>query len=115
MSQSHRSLVRAFVTLVLPVMLLTGPAEADSSAADLPSVTVSYRDLNLYHPEAAAILYAPIHAAAAAVCTLSEYEQLSKLAFMVERNKYMNHAVAKAVQTVRNDKLSAYHWQQSRG
>ncbi len=115
MSKSHRSLIRAFAIVALPLILLTGTAQADSFAAALPSVTVSFRDLNLDHPEGVAALYARIHVAAATVCTLSGDAQPSKLAFIVERNKCIDYAVAKAVQTVRNDKVSAYHWQQIGG
>lgn len=58
-------------------------------------MTVSFRDLNLDHPEGVAALYARIHVAAATVCTLSGDAQPSKLAFIVERNKCIDHAVAK--------------------
>ena len=115
MRQSHRSLVRAFAVLALPVMFLTGPAEADSAAADSPSVTVRYHDLNLDSSRDVVSLYSRIHAAAVAVCTLSEDDQPAKLAFITERDKCINHAVARAVRSVRNDNLSTYHWQQIRG
>ncbi len=115
MPQSHRSLARAFAVLALPVMFFTGPAEADSSAADSPSVTVRYHDLNLDSSRDVVSLYARIHVAAAAVCTLSENDQPGKLAFITERDKCINHAVAKAVRSVGNDNLSTYHWQQIRG
>jgi len=35
--------------------------------------------------------------------------------FWSEWNACINHAVAKAVDTVHNERLSAYHWERSRG
>jgi UrcA family protein len=96
-------------------MFLGQAAEANSSAVDAPQVTVRYYDLNLTRSTDVVSLYARIHVAAAAVCTLSEDDQPSKLAFLAQRDKCINHAVAKAVRSVRNDNLSAYHWQQIRG
>ncbi|MEP6546830.1 MAG: UrcA family protein [Gammaproteobacteria bacterium] len=115
MSKSHRSLVRAFALLALPVMFSIGPVEASNSDAGVPSVTVRYHDLNLDSSTDVASLYARIHVAAAVVCTLSEDDRASKLALRTERDKCINHAVARAVLTVRNGNLSAYHWQQIRG
>jgi UrcA family protein len=57
-------------------------------------------------------LYARIRAAALKVCALPEDGQPGNRALLAERGKCIDHAVARAVRTVRNDKLSAYHWRQ---
>jgi UrcA family protein len=115
MSNSHRSTGRALIMLALPVLFLARPAEAIVSTAASRSVTVNYHDLNLNAAADVDALYARIRAAAATVCALPEDWQpgnLAQLAQLAERGKCIDHAVARAVRTVRNDKLSAYHWRQ---
>jgi UrcA family protein len=115
MFKYQRSMLRALVMLALPVTFLVRPAEALSSMAEYPSVTVRYHDLNLDNPQGVVSLYGRIHAAAAAVCTLSEDSQPGNRGFWGERQVCINHAVALAVRTVHHEKLSAYHWSQIRG
>jgi UrcA family protein len=82
---------------------------------EAPSVTVRYHDLNLDSQEGIANLYERIHAAAVVVCKSAEGPQLVNRVFWSEWNACINHAVANAVHTVHNEKLSAYHWERSRG
>ena len=115
MSKSHRSNVPALVLLALPVMFFTLPAWANSSAADLPAVTVRFHDLNLQNPEGVLGLYARIRTAAVAVCSSSEDSQSGDHWYRMRRETCINHAVANAVRSVHNGKLNAYHWQRIRG
>ena len=110
MSNSHRSIGRALIMVLLPVMFLARPAEAIISTSTSRSVTVNYRDLNLNATAGVDALYARIRAAAATVCALPEDWRPGNQALLAERGKCIDHAVARAVRTVRNDKLSAYHW-----
>ncbi len=110
MSNSHRSTGRALIMLALPVMFLARPAEAIISTSVSRSVTVNYHDLNLNAAADVDALYARIRAAAATVCATPEDWQPGNQALLAERGKCIDHAVARAVRAVRNDKLSAYHW-----
>jgi UrcA family protein len=110
MSHSHRFIGRALIMLALPVMLLARTAEAIIPASTSRSVAVNYHDLNLNTAADVDALYARIRAAAATVCALPDDGQPGNLALLTERNKCIDHAVAHAVRTVRNDNLSAYHW-----
>lgn len=111
MFNSHPSTVRALIVLTLSVMFLARPAQAIISASDSLSVTVSYHDLNLDTAAEVRTLYARIQAAAVTVCTLPDDGRPGDRAFRAERDHCVNHAVARAVRSVGNDKLSAYHWQ----
>jgi UrcA family protein len=115
MFKSPRSMVRAFITLALPVVFFVRPAEAITTKAGYPIVTVRYHDLNLDNSEGVAALYRRIHTAAAAVCTLAGDGAPGNRAFRDERQVCINHAVASAVRSVHNERLSAYHWSQIRG
>jgi len=115
MFKSHRSTLRAFVMLALSVMSLARPAEANSSADGLPSVTVHYSDLNLQNPAAAVTLYARIHAAAVTVCSLPGDAESGGPWLRIKQDRCVSQAVAKAVQTVHDGQLSAYHWAKVRG
>ena len=115
MFKSHRSVVRAFAMLTLPMIFLIRPAQAITTTAEYPSVTVRYHDLNLANQEGVVSLYSRIHTAAATVCTLPDDTQSGNRAFWGERQVCINHAVALAVRSVHNDNLSAYHWTQIRG
>lgn len=112
MSNSHRTLGRALIMLALPAMFLARPAAAivSTSTSVSRSVTVKYHDLDLNSAADVNALYARIRAAAVTVCALPEDGQLGHWALPAERDKCVEHAVARAVRTVRNDKLSAYHW-----
>ncbi len=107
--------LRMIALLVIPTLLV---AESDMAVArgdEAPSVTVRYYDLNLDSQEGIANLYGRIHAAAAVVCKSAEGPQLVNRVFWSEWNACINHAVANAVHAVHNEKLSAYHWERSRG
>ncbi len=112
MFNSHPSTVRALIALALPFMFLARPAEALISPSDSRSMTVNYHDLNLDAATDVNTLYARIQAAAVTVCTLPDDGQPGDRAFLAERDQCVNHAVARAVRSVRNSKLSAYHWLQ---
>ena len=115
MPMSYRSIVRTVAMVVfagVPPLLLTGLATAAVSDDAAPSVTVRYHDLNLNDPEGVAILYGRIRRAADEVCHSLDGRDLMRESFWSE---CFNHAVAKAVNTVHNTSLSAYHWQRIRG
>ncbi len=112
MFNSHPSTVRALIALALPVMFVARPAEAIISTSDSRSVTVSYHDLDLDAATGLNTLYDRIRAAAIAVCTLPDDGRPGDRAFLAKRDQCVNHAVARAVRSVRNNKLSAYHWRQ---
>jgi UrcA family protein len=82
---------------------------------EAPSETVRYHDLNLDSREGVATLYGRIHAAAEDVCRPVEGSRLVTRVFWTEWHACINHAVANAVDTVHNEKLSAYHWERIRG
>jgi UrcA family protein len=111
----HKINWRMIALLVIPTLLI---AESDMAVArvdDAPSVTVRYHDLNLNSPEGIANLYERIHAAAVVVCKSVEGPQLVNRVLWSEWNACINHAVANAVHDVHNEKLSAFHWERSRG
>ena len=111
----HKINLRMFTLLVIPTLLVAGSDMAVARVDEAPSVTVRYHDLNLDSQEGIANLYERIHAAAAVVCKSAEGPQLVNRVFWSEWNACINHAVANAVHTVHNEKLSAYHWERSRG
>jgi UrcA family protein len=86
-------------------------------AAELPpSVTVRYDDLNLNSAAGVAGLYSRIQNAATEVCRPAEGPQSVSRMHWTAWNECFYHAMAKAVQAVHNDKLSAYYdWQRIRG
>ena len=106
---------RMIALLVIPTLFVAESAMAVARVDETPSVTVRYHDLNLNTPEGVANLYERIHAAAFVVCKSVEGPQLVNRVFWSEWNDCVNHAVANAVHTVHNEKLSAYHWERSRG
>ena len=111
----HKVNLRVIALLVISTLLITASDMAVARDDEAPSVTVRYHDLNLNSPEGIANLYERIHAAALVVCRSVEGPQLVNRVFWSEWNACINHAVAKAVDTVHNEKLSAYHWERSRG
>jgi UrcA family protein len=114
MLNSHRLIVRTFAMVVftgVSSLLLTELSVAADDDAAL-SVTVRYHDLNLNSPEGIASLYGRIQRAADQVCQSLKSRELERESFW---NDCVNHAVAKAVRTVNNAPLSAYHWQRIRG
>jgi UrcA family protein len=101
--------------LVLAALFVTESAVAGVSAEEVPSVRVQYGDLMLSDPKGIASLYQRIRNAAAEVCKPVEGPQLVNRVFWKEWNYCFSHAIANAVQTVHNDKLSTYHWERIRG
>ena len=111
----HKINLRLFALLVMPTLLIAESGMAVARGDEAPSVTVRYHDLNLDSQKGVADLYERIHAAAVVVCKSAEGPQLVNRVFWSEWNDCINHAVANAVHTVHNEKLSAYHWERSRG
>jgi UrcA family protein len=91
----HKINLRLFALLVIPTLLIAESGMAVARGDETPSVTVRYHDLNLDSQKGVANLYERIHAAAVVVCKSTEGPQL--------------------VNRVHNEKLSAYHWERSRG
>jgi UrcA family protein len=111
----HEINLRLFALLVIPTLLMAESGMAVARGDEAPSVTVRYHDLNLDSQKGVADLYERIHAAAVVVCKSAEGPQLVNRVFWSEWNACINHAVANAVHTVHNEKLSSYHWERSRG
>jgi len=111
----HKSNLRVLALLVIPTLFISESGVADARVGEAPSVTVRYQDLNLNNLEGVANLYERIHAAADVVCRSTEGPQLVNRVFWSEWNACINHAVANAVDTVHDEKLSAYHRERSRG
>jgi UrcA family protein len=95
---------------VLIVSFVPGPARAADRDEAL-SVTLQYRDTDLYSPEGVANLYQHIRRAAGSVCSPLD----SPLGDKALWRDCFNHTVAKTVATVRDERLSAYHWQRIGG
>jgi len=115
MFKSHRVIVRMVALLALPALFMVESAFAAVTAEGPPTVTVRYNDLNLNSPEGVAGLYSRIQNAATEVCRPAEGPQSVSRMLWTAWNECFYHAIAKAVQAVHNDKLSAYHWQRIRG
>ena len=111
----HKIERRMIALFMIPMLFIAGSATAVAHVDEAPSVTVRYHDLNLNNPEGIAHLYERIHAAAVVVCKSEEGPQLENRVFWSEWNACINHAVANAVHDVHNEKLSAFHWERSRG
>jgi UrcA family protein len=101
--------------LLLPTASFASSSPAAARVEDLRTATVRYDDLNLNTARGIAGLYGRIHAAAVDVCQPLEDPQLADDVFWSDRNECIAHAVAKAVQDVHNEKLSAYHFERIRG
>jgi UrcA family protein len=114
MSKSNQLIVR-MVALVLPALFMAQSAFAAVAVEVPPSVTVRYDDLNLNGTEGVASLYQRIQNAATEVCRPVEGPQSVSRTRWTAWNECFYHAITNAVQAVHNDKLSAYHWQRTRG
>jgi UrcA family protein len=112
MLPSHKFKIPVITLLVVSALLVAESAMAAARVDDAPSVTVQYHDLNLNNPEGIATLYTRIHTAALEVCKPEEGPQYLHRVLWSE---CVAHAVAGAVQTVHNERLSAYHWERMRG
>ena len=110
----HKIALRMIALLVIPTLLVSESAFAAARVDEVPSKTVRYHDLNLNSPEGVVSLYERIHAAALDVCRSAEGPWRQGLESWTEWDSCVNHAVANAVQSVHNEKLSAYYWQQIR-
>jgi UrcA family protein len=106
MLPSRKIQLRVIPLLMVSALLVAQSAIAAARVDDVPSVTVQYRDLNLNNREGIATLYTRIHTAALEVCKAEDGPQYLHRVFW---NACVAHAMASAVQTVHNDKLSAYH------
>jgi UrcA family protein len=106
--------LRMTALLMIPALLVAQSTLAAARVDEVPSKTVQYHDLNLNSPEGIASLYERINAAALDVCKSAEGPWRHGLKSWIEWDWCVNHAVANAVLSVRNDKLSAYHWQRIR-
>jgi UrcA family protein len=95
---------------VLPVSFVPGQVRAADQGESL-SVTLQYRDADLYSPEGVADLYQRIRVAASSVCGPFENPLLEPALW----RDCFNHTVAKTVATVRDERLSAYHWERIGG
>jgi UrcA family protein len=95
---------------VLPVSFVPGQVRA-ADQGEVLSVTLQYRDTDLYSPEGVAILYQRIRLATSSVCSPFENPLLEQALW----RDCFNHTVAKTVATVRDERLSAYHWQRIGG
>jgi UrcA family protein len=101
--------LRAAATLAaLTACLAAGAfatARADSLSAG-PSVTVSYRDLNIATEQGSRVLYHRIVSAARQVCSAEDIRDLSAVA---ATQACRARAIAQAVQTVNSPALAAVH------
>jgi UrcA family protein len=115
MYKSNPFIVRMFALLVLPALFVVEPAFAAPAAEAPLSVTVRYGDLDLKSPEGVASLYKRIVNAATDVCRPVQGPESVSRMLWTGWNECFYHSIASAVKAVRNDKLSAYHWQQIGG
>jgi UrcA family protein len=111
----HKINLRMVALLAIPALLFADSGMAATRTDEAPSVTVRYYDLNLNSPEGIASLYRRIHGAAVDVCESSEGPQVVNRIFWRGWNKCVAQAVENAVNTVHNDKLSAYYGERNRG
>jgi UrcA family protein len=81
-----------------------GVAQAAAPAADVPTVVVSYSDLDLSTTDGANALYKRISAAAHKVCPFEDAIQPLQVA---ANKSCRSAAIARAVSTVNNAKLAA--------
>lgn len=100
-----RSLIAAALLGALSASLATLPAAADSF--ERLKETVKFGDLDISHPNGAAVLYGRIHTAAENVC--SPYERSGSLSAKMHLNACINKAVADAVTAVNEPALLAVY------
>jgi UrcA family protein len=81
-----------------------GVAQAVTPANDVPTVVVSYEDLDLSTTDGATTLYKRISVAAHKVCPFEDAVHPMQVA---ANNSCRNAAIARAVSTVNNAKLAA--------
>lgn len=93
-------------TLTAIVCVMTAGPVIAAPADEVPSVTVSYADLDLSTPFGAQTLYQRIKRAASKVCAPLASKQLARA--MLWRDCY-EQAVANAVTTINRPTLTALH------
>jgi len=110
----NRVIAVAAVTALAALSLSSVPQMAQSAETDpgVLSVTLQYRSTDLDSPQGVAGLYRRIRGAATSVCRPFDS---SLLEGKVLWNDCYSHAVAHAVESIHNETLTAYHWQQIRG
>jgi UrcA family protein len=97
---------RCFIAITTcSVAALSGAAVA-ADWSDVPTVTVSYADLNLDRPEGAATLYRRIRAGASYVCRSLESRDVDR---ELQWERCIHEATAKAVAKVDQPVLTAYY------
>jgi UrcA family protein len=107
--------IRLTAMLLAPMLLAGASAIAVSRSDQAPSVTVQYHDLNLNDAEDIARLYERIHLAALDVCKPAQGPGHQDVESWIEWDLCVRNAMAKAVKTVHNGKLSAYRWERIYG
>ena len=106
MSNTHHSSGTWLALAWITCTLAAGTAFAAPRAVEIPSVKVSYVDLDLSNPAGAATLYQRIKAAARTVCAPLESTQLKR--HLLWRDCYQQ-AVSNAVATIDRPTLTALH------
>ena len=101
-----RRVLRAAALGATLVVSAAGSAYAASPAEDVPTVRVSYHDLNLATDQGTDALYARIVSAAYKVCQPSDIRNLSEVA---AASKCREEAIARAVRDVGNPRLAAVY------
>jgi UrcA family protein len=96
------------VLTVSPLKIIEAATEGDGAL----SVTLKYHSTDLETPQGIAGFYRQIRGAASTVCSPFDGAPLAQ---KQRWNECFNHAVASAVASVQNERLSAYHWHQIRG
>ena len=101
---------RSLALASLACLLTAASAGASQPAREVPSVTVSYGDLNLSTTEGANALYQRIRLAADSVCGYQGRTLLERQLWM----SCFNEAVERAVGAVGNPTLTSVHARTSR-
>jgi len=105
----HRRTLALLAVLAIGAIGASGSAFASTPAADaLPTMHVTYSDLNLSSPQGSSELYARIVAAARQVCHTSDVDIRDLGRYGVAR-ACEAHAIAAAVQAVRSPALAAIY------
>lgn len=106
--RASAALGATFIT-ALGATLIIGAATsafAAAPAAEAPSVSVSYQDLNLATEQGALALYGRIVAAAHKVCQVSEIRDLHQVA---AASQCRSQAIERAVRDVGSERLAAVY------
>ena len=102
-----RHLLRASAALGATLIVgATTAAYASARAEDVPSVQVSYHDLNLATDEGTVALYQRIVSATYKVC---QVEDIRNLAAVAAANACRDEAIARAVRDVNSPRLAAIY------